>query len=66
MASSHSGTACPRLDDFRRVQAEVDVRVSTAFSNEASFNGTFDVAIRRTLERGEQFESVPIFRSTRP
>ncbi|SPD56751.1 protein of unknown function (plasmid) [Cupriavidus taiwanensis] len=48
------------------MQAEVDVRVSTAFSNEASFNGTFDVAIRRTLERGEQFESVPIFRSTRP
>ncbi|SPA52703.1 protein of unknown function (plasmid) [Cupriavidus taiwanensis] len=43
------------------MQAEVDVRVSTAFSNEAGFNGTFDVAIRRTLERGEQFESVPIF-----
>jgi len=51
----------PRLDDFRKQQPEVDVRVSTAFSNEAGFNGTFDVAIRRTLERGEQFESVPIF-----
>ncbi|SOY72947.1 LysR substrate-binding domain-containing protein [Cupriavidus taiwanensis] len=51
----------PRLDDFRRAQPEVDVRVSTAFSNEAGFNGTFDVAIRRSLERGEQFESVPVF-----
>ncbi|WP_342050151.1 MULTISPECIES: LysR substrate-binding domain-containing protein [unclassified Cupriavidus] len=51
----------PRLDDFRQQQPDVDVRVSTAFSNEAGFPGTFDVAIRRTLERGEQFECVPVF-----
>lgn len=54
----------PRLDGFHRLQPDVDVRVSTAFSNESGLHGTFDLAIRRTIERNGQFEVEPIFSET--
>jgi DNA-binding transcriptional LysR family regulator len=50
----------PRLDGFRQLQPDVDVRVSTAFSNEGPMSGAFDVAIRRTFEPGGQFDVTPI------
>ncbi|TMS59778.1 LysR family transcriptional regulator [Imbroritus primus] len=51
----------PRLDDFHARQPDVDVRVSTAFSNEPGLRGTFDVAIRNTSEPFEHFEMTPLF-----
>lgn len=51
----------PRLDGFRQRMPGVDVRVSTAFSNEAAFRGSFDVAIRRVGAGAGQFEVLPLF-----
>lgn len=51
----------PRLSDFRRKCPGVEVRVSTAFSNEPAFKGSFDVAIRRSTASTEQFEVLPLF-----
>ena len=51
----------PRLEDFRRQSPGVEVRVSTAFSNEPAFKGSFDVAIRRAAAEQAQFEVLPLF-----
>lgn len=51
----------PRLADFRARHPDVEVRVSTAFSNESGFHSTFDVAIRRSADLKGQFEVEPIF-----
>lgn len=51
----------PRLGDFRQRSPGVEVRVSTAFSNEPAFKGSFDVAIRRRAAEQEQFEVLPLF-----
>ncbi len=54
----------PRLGAFRTAAPGVEVRVSTAFSNEPAFRGSFDVAIRRSVAGQGQFESLPLYRET--
>lgn len=51
----------PRLPQFRARHPNVEVRVSTAFSNEGVLRGSFDVGIRRTPEDSAQFEVLPLF-----
>lgn len=51
----------PQLPSFRAGHADVEVRVSTAFSNEAVLRGSFDVGIRRAPEDDAQFEVLPLF-----
>lgn len=51
----------PRLADFRARHPDVEVRVSTAFSNESGFGSAFDVAIRRSADVKGQFEVEPVF-----
>jgi LysR family transcriptional regulator, glycine cleavage system transcriptional activator len=51
----------PRLQSFRSRHPDVEVRVSTAFSNDAVLRGSFDVGIRRAPEDKAQFEVLPLF-----
>jgi DNA-binding transcriptional LysR family regulator len=50
------------LHSFAEVCPEVDVRVSTVLSTEPAFSGSFDVAIRRYVPSGGQFQAWPLFR----
>jgi DNA-binding transcriptional LysR family regulator len=54
----------PRLHSFAEICPEVDVRVSTALSTEPAFSGSFDVAIRRQVPSGGQFQTWPLFRES--
>lgn len=51
----------PRLPAFRERHPHVEVRVSTAFTNEPALRGSFDVGIRRAAEDRAQFEVLPLF-----
>ncbi|BAN26744.1 LysR substrate-binding domain-containing protein [Caballeronia insecticola] len=51
----------PRLPRFAEQYPDVDVRVSTAMSTEPALRGSFDVAIRRHVPPGGQFQSWPLF-----
>ncbi|GAP33894.1 LysR substrate-binding domain-containing protein [Piscinibacter sakaiensis] len=51
----------PRLAHFRSDHPEVEVRVSTAFSNEPFLRGSFDLVIRRSPGDAMHFESQPLF-----
>ncbi|HEX2547084.1 MAG TPA: LysR substrate-binding domain-containing protein [Ramlibacter sp.] len=51
----------PQLPSFRAAHPDVEVRVSTAFSNDAVLRGSFDVGIRRIPEDKAQFEVLPLF-----
>jgi DNA-binding transcriptional LysR family regulator len=51
----------PQLPSFRADHPDVEVRVSTAFSNEPVLRGSFDVGIRRAPEDKAQFEVTPLF-----
>jgi DNA-binding transcriptional LysR family regulator len=50
----------PQLPSFRARHPEVEVRVSTAFSNDPVLRGSFDVGIRRSAEDKAQFEVLPL------
>jgi DNA-binding transcriptional LysR family regulator len=54
----------PRLPSFTGTSPEVDVRVSTALSTDPAFRGSFDVAIRRDVPSGGQFQAWPLFRES--
>jgi LysR family transcriptional regulator, glycine cleavage system transcriptional activator len=54
----------PRLHLFADSCPEVDVRVSTVLSTEPAFSGSFDVAIRRYVPSGGQFQAWPLFRES--
>jgi len=54
----------PRLHSFTEIYPEVDVRVSTVLSTEPAFSGSFDVAIRRQVPSGGQFQTWPLFRES--
>ena len=47
----------PKLSKFSAIRPDVDVRVSTATSTESALSGSFDLAIRRHLPPGTQFQS---------
>ncbi|SAL86951.1 LysR family regulatory protein [Caballeronia arvi] len=47
----------PRLPGFSAIRPDVDVRVSTAMSTEKELRGSFDLAIRRHVPPGGQFQS---------
>lgn len=51
----------PRLPAFTDMHPDVDVRVSTVLSTEPGLKGTFDVAIRRHLPAGGQFQATALF-----
>jgi DNA-binding transcriptional LysR family regulator len=51
----------PKLAEFRVRYPATEVRVSTAFSNEPAFKGSFDVAIRRSPGDQTLFEVMPLF-----
>jgi DNA-binding transcriptional LysR family regulator len=51
----------PRLASFAEAHPDVDVRVSTVLSTEPGFRGSFDVAIRRHVPGGGQFQAWPLF-----
>lgn len=51
----------PRLPRFAERHPDVDVRVSTAMSTEPALRGSFDLAIRRHVPSGGQFQSWPLF-----
>ena len=51
----------PRLDSFRAAFPGVEVRVSTAFSNEPALKGSFDLIIRRAPGDASQYEVFPLF-----
>lgn len=51
----------PRLPRFAEICPDVDVRVSTVMSTEPAFRGSFDLAIRRHVPPGGQFQSWPLF-----
>ncbi|RFU48545.1 LysR substrate-binding domain-containing protein [Paraburkholderia sp. DHOC27] len=52
----------PRLADFAAIRPDVDVRVSTATSTEQEIKGSFDVAIRRYLPAGDEYQWWQLFR----
>jgi DNA-binding transcriptional LysR family regulator len=54
----------PRLASFADAHPEVDVRVSTVLSTEPGFKGSFDVAIRRHVPGGGQYQAWPLFRES--
>ncbi|MDR3671336.1 MAG: LysR substrate-binding domain-containing protein [Holophaga sp.] len=54
----------PQLHAFAGICPEVDVRVSTVLSTEPAFSGSFDVAIRRHVPSGGQFQAWPLFRES--
>jgi LysR family transcriptional regulator, glycine cleavage system transcriptional activator len=51
----------PKLDEFRARHPKTEVRVSTAFSSDPMFKGSFDLAIRRSPGDLSQFEVTPLF-----
>ncbi|MGK6306037.1 LysR substrate-binding domain-containing protein [Variovorax sp. DT-64] len=51
----------PRLGEFRARHPKTEVRVSTAFSSDPMFKGSFDLAIRRSPGDLSQFEVTPLF-----
>jgi DNA-binding transcriptional LysR family regulator len=54
----------PRLPLFAETHPGVDVRVSTVLSTQPAFSGSFDVAIRRGIPQGGQFQAIPLFRES--
>ncbi|MNU83960.1 Glycine cleavage system transcriptional activator [compost metagenome] len=54
----------PRLPLFAKTHPGVDVRVSTVLSTQPAFSGSFDVAIRRGVPHGGQFQAIPLFRES--
>jgi LysR family transcriptional regulator, glycine cleavage system transcriptional activator len=52
----------PRLPLFAEKCPGVDVRVSTVLSTQPAFTGSFDIAIRRGVPPGGQFQALPLFR----
>ena len=51
----------PKLDEFRARHPKTEVRVSTAFSSDPMFKGSFDLAIRRSPGDLSQFDVMPLF-----
>ena len=51
----------PKLDEFRARHPRTEVRISTAFSSDPMFKGSFDIAIRRSPADITQFEVAPLF-----
>jgi len=51
----------PAMQNFRAAHPDVDVRISTAFSNEPFLKGSFDLAIRRSPGDHMQFEAQSLF-----
>lgn len=51
----------PRLAEFQQRHPSIEVRVSTAFSSDPMFKGSFDVAIRRAPGDQGQYEVAPLF-----
>lgn len=51
----------PKLDEFRTRHPKTEVRISTAFSSDPTFKGSFDIAIRRSPGDLSQFEVAPLF-----
>ena len=54
----------PRLTSFAEKCPGVDVRVSTVLSTQPALTGSFDVAIRRGIPSGGQFQALPLFRES--
>lgn len=54
----------PKLAEFAVIRPDVDVRVSTAMSSESALRGSFDLAIRRHVPPGTQFQSWLILEET--
>lgn len=50
----------PQLPSFRARHPQVEVRISTAFSNDPVLRGSFDVGIRRAADDRAQFEVLPL------
>ena len=50
----------PQLPSFRASHPQVEVRISTAFSNDPVLRGSFDVGIRRSADDRAQFEVLPL------
>ncbi len=50
----------PQLPSFRAKHPQVEVRISTAFSNDPVLRGSFDVGIRRSADDRAQFEVLPL------
>jgi DNA-binding transcriptional LysR family regulator len=50
----------PQLPSFRARHPQVEVRISTAFSNDPVLRGSFDVGIRRSADDRAQFEVLPL------
>lgn len=50
----------PQLPSFRADHPDVEVRISTAFSNDPVLRGSFDVGIRRSADDRAQFEVLPL------
>jgi len=50
----------PQLPSFRGRHPQVEVRISTAFSNDPVLRGSFDVGIRRSADDRAQFEVLPL------
>ena len=51
----------PKLAEFRAEHQDVEVRISTALSNEPFLKGSFDMVIRRSPGDEMQFETQPLF-----
>ncbi|MES2188089.1 MAG: LysR substrate-binding domain-containing protein [Pseudomonadota bacterium] len=51
----------PKLSRFREAHEDVEVRISTAFSNEPFLKGSSDMLIRRSPGDVVQFEAHPLF-----
>ncbi|OPA89787.1 LysR family transcriptional regulator [Pseudomonas fluorescens] len=54
----------PRLPLFAEICPGVDVRVSSVLSTQPEFTGSFDVAIRRAIPHGGQFQAIHLFRES--
>jgi LysR family glycine cleavage system transcriptional activator len=54
----------PQLPLFAEICPGVDVRVSTVLSTQPTLTGSFDVAIRRGVQNGGQFQALPLFRES--
>lgn len=54
----------PRFPLFTETRPGVDVRVSTVLSTQPAFTGSFDVAIRRGVPNGGQFQAIPLYRES--
>jgi DNA-binding transcriptional LysR family regulator len=54
----------PRLPSFAEKCPGVDVRVSTVLSTQPALAASFDVAIRRGVPSGGQFQALPLFRES--